>query len=739
MGEERTGTMLATTRRPASLLGAVVVLLACCPAATLAEESRSIYSLHHNRVHAHLDQGGLVLDAGSPGFVRYLRGNFGQSWAVDRKLDGQRTTLVSGRQGVLHLPLSSRQASATRVEIRMKGLAPRQRVTLFLNKKKLGDIEVQGSWHTGSREIPSGLLKAGENRLRLTFRKSVKTLGTRTSAALRWIRLALPGASELPESGPELALARGDALRIPSNGGLAFYLMPPKGSSLMLAASPEPGSTGCVLKIVSQQEGKPPTTLARREVTARGSRLDVALAVRGGLPLRLELLETGGPACRGLLLDGARLEAPGSAGGGEVPKARPKQVIFWMIDALRADRLDVYRKSRVKTPNLDQIVAQGTTFMRYSVEGNESKVSHASFFTGVYPVVHRVLGEKAKLPDRLVTIAEAMAAGGLRTAGLVSNGYVSDRWNYHQGFGTYRNYIREEVANDAKAVYGHAVSWLDRYASRGPFYLYLGTIDPHVTYRAHKGILELYDSKPYKGKFRRYLSGVELGKIKGGRLRVSERDKLRIEALYDNEVTYNDQYLGELLKYLRDKEMLDDTLLIITGDHGDEFWDHGRCGHGSGVYQELVWVPLVLRYPKLFPAGRKVMVEADGVDILPTLLDAMDISVPSMVQGESLLPRVHESGIIYPRSSISTHYDQVYALRSGEWKVILHKGGRTQVYDLAKDPGEQRDLARERPIARRFLMDALSLFLANQKRWKKTRWGVPTNLAPGFTLDLRVP
>ena len=715
-----------------TLLGLLMPALYSTPA--LAGEVE-LYSLTDNRVAAHMDQGGLLIDGGSPGFVRYVNGNFGSNWKVARPLDGKKVTLVPGRQGTIRFPLSARQAGARRLEIHMKGLVPKQRVTVFLNKKSLGDLEVSGDWSTGSKEIPAGLLKAGENRLRLTFRRSKKQLGTRTAAALRWIRLALPDAAALPGAGPSLSTGGGSSVSLSGGGGLSWYLMPPARAALKFSA---PAAAGCTLQVVSTPAGGSASTLATQTLEGGVTDLAVPLKASGNTPLRLDLLATGA-GCGGVRLQRPRLVGPGTAPASPRGLKPPRQVIFWMVDTLRADRLDVYRKSRVATPNLDRLVAEGTTFRRYSVEGNESKVSHASFFTGTYPMVHRVLGEKAKLPSRLVTIAEAMRSARLRTAGLISNGYVSDAWNYHQGFQTYENYIRSNRANDARAVYGHAAKWLDCYAPKGPFYLYLGTIDPHVTYRAHKDILPQYDSKPYNGPFKRFLSGVELGKVKEGKLRVSSRDKRRIEALYDNEVTYNDRYFGRLLEYLQTKGMLDETLIVVTGDHGDEFWEHGGCGHGSGVYEELIGTPLVFRYPPAFPKGKVVEVEADGVDLLPTLTEALGKPAPEAVQGESLLPWIAASGSIYPRTSIATHYNEIYSLRSGDWKLHLHRGGRTKVFDLSSDPTEQTNLKDRRPVARRYLADALALFLAHQKRWKKATWGVPTNLRPGFGKAVSVP
>ncbi len=733
----RTSDYLRSFRPVVAALALLVAAFG--PSTSLAQGEVTLWSLHANRALAHLDQGGLVLDGGSAGFVRYTRGNSGgKGWNVDQRLDGERVTLLPGRQGTLTLPLSARQATARRVELRVKALAAGQRVTLFVNEQNLGDLEVATGWQTLAKEIPAGLLRAGENQLRLTFRKSGTVAGVKSAAALRWLRLALPDAAALPESGPQLLLASGaSALALAPGGGLAYYLLPPRGSHLRLRAVPAAGSAGCSLTTTLTFEGRPPRVASTLAVPA-AAELDVDLAASGDQPLRLELQEVGGGACQGLTLESPRLVAAVQTPALPASGAKPQHVIFVLVDTLRADRLTVYNpKTRVKTPAIDALAKESTVFMRHMVEGTESKVSHATLFTGVWPAVHRVLTEKAKVPDKLTTIAEAMRSGGRNTAAFLSNGYVSEAWNYMQGFQTTRNFIREGGQNDASIVINTGKKWLDANATKGPFYLYLGTIDCHVTYRSHDGLIQQYDPTPYNGPFQKYLSGDEMGRIKAGSLKITPRDKVRIEALYDNNVAYTDRWVGDLLTYLRTKGLLEQTLIVLTGDHGDEFWEHGSSGHANGLHQEMVGVPLILRYPGIFPAGARVEVESGGVDLLPTLLEALGLPIPAEVQGESLIPWVRGARPVYPRATLATHYEQVHALRLGDLKLIV--GGKTLLYDLGADPREATNLKDKRPITLRTLQDPLYLFLSQRARWKKRTWGSPSNLLPGFTSELQIP
>ena len=144
---------------------------------------------------------------------------------------------------------------------------------------------------------------------------------------------------------------------------------------------------------------------------------------------------------------------------------------------------------------------------------------------------------------------------------------------------------------------------------------------------------------------------------------------------------------------------------------------------------------LAISYPKLFPAGT-VFEGADTVDILPTILDAIGQPIPEDAQGESLIPIAQGVGRGYPRPSIGSQYEFAHAMRLADWKVRVGGSGIPLLFHVEEDPLEKTDLADKRPVERRFLTDVFSTFLVNQRNWKKTKWGVPSNLKPGFTADL---
>ncbi len=419
----------------------------------------------------------------------------------------------------------------------------------------------------------------------------------------------------------------------------------------------------------------------------------------------------------------------------------PKNVVVWLTDDTRADRYPLYNpKSRVETPVFDELAKTSTLFKVAYTQGNESRVSHASLWTSVYPGVHKMIPEKAKLPSEFVTLAEAVRPSGRYTAGVMANGFIDAFWGFGDGWDSLRNNIHDKPAHglSADAILSDGLKVIDGLQARSkPFFLYLGTIDAHVSWRAHEPWLSQYDrpNGPYSGLFVKGCSDPDEEKIVLGKLHVSERDKERIRAIYDSDVSYNDAVLGKLVAELRRRKLFDETMLIVTSDHGEEFWDHGKIGHGQSLREELVHVPFLIRYPPLFPA-RVVDEGIDVMDLLPTLTEALGVATPEAVQGESLIPLAQGLVAGYPRPAIASQYELAHTLRLGRYKLWVGGSGDTRLFDVVADPREDHELSASHPVERRALTDALGTWMAFRNQWKKRRWGVASNLLPSFTAEL---
>jgi choline-sulfatase len=685
------------------------------------------YDFRANLPLAHVIQGGPVADASQVGFAKYTRDLFGR-WKTGVQHAGAPAAYTPGLQANLWLPLGGDlQKSGIKVEFRIDPLGQGQRMDIFAQGKKIGHKVLKPGWQTHSFLIPAELTKKGDLHLRMHFRKTVDHKGRRTAAAIRYVQLKPKDAAELP--GEEKALAAmlvraaGNDLTLPAHGGLDWFVVPARGSRLHGRA------TGAPVKVFIETSGR------RLKKIGQGLKLDIDLSKYADRPSRILIRSIASTRISSLEITG------GTAGQPEAQSA-PKHVIFWLIDTLRADKLRAYqqdnanKRPKPRTPHIDALLKEATVFQNFWVQGNESKASHASLFTGAYPALHTVHGHSAKLPKSLTTLAETFTAAGYLSGGYVSNGYISSKWQFAQGFkkSVFSNFIRENKANSARAIFASAKKFIDKYKAK-PFYLYLGTSDPHVTYRAHKGLLKRYDSAPYSGTYKKNVTGTELGVLKRRKALPRTRDRQRIEALYENEIEFNDIYFGKLIAHLKAAGIYDQTMIIVSSDHGDEFWEHGSCGHGQSLHQELISVPLIIKMPGWLPKGKRMKFGVDGVDLLPTVQRILGQTRSKGIQGEELLGKVWSKGPIYPIAQIASMGVKRYALQVGPAKIIMAGPKAIKVYDTGNDPAEQTDVSSKKPIYARAALDALLLFAPRAKRWDKHRWGPPNNLTRLFETD----
>jgi len=410
----------------------------------------------------------------------------------------------------------------------------------------------------------------------------------------------------------------------------------------------------------------------------------------------------------------------------------PKNVVFWMSDDTRSDKFKLYNpKTRVETPIVDAFAQRATNFKVTYVQGNESRVSHASLWTSLYPLNHKFIAEKAKLDPKFVTIPEAVKPTGRSTIGLMGNGFIDAFWGFGEGWDVLKNHIHEGGGLKAEDFVVEAKQMLAKLAGK-PYYMYIGTIDAHVSWRAHMPWIAKYDPEPYAGPFVKACLDPQLDKIVAGKLPITDRDKTRIVALYDSDVSYNDQQFGKLLDLIN----ADDTMVIFTADHGEELWDHGKIGHGQSLREELVHVPLLISYAPLFPPGKSVTEGVEIIDLLPTIVDALGGKPPADAQGESLIGLAQGEGAGYPRPAIASQYELAHTMRLGRWKLSVFGSGEVRLFDAASDSAESKELSAEHPLEKRFVTDAMGVWMAYQGQWHKARWGVASNHKPELARDL---
>ena len=272
--------------------------------------------------------------------------------------------------------------------------------------------------------------------------------------------------------------------------------------------------------------------------------------------------------------------------------------------------------------------------------------------------------------------------------------------------------------NRAQAVADDGIAWLEKRPANKPFFLYDHTIDPHVPNIPPNKYRALYDNDPYNGIVEPRGTAKLLERIKGG-LKHTARDKIRLEALYDGEISYHDDHLQRVYDALKQQGLLEDTAFIVTSDHGEEFFEHNSVGHGHSMYQELLHVPLIVQLPGAtdFAAPARCDVDVSQTVIMPTVFELTVTECPKDVEGESLVPLLRgEHHVRYPSAAFSEFMDGQRVVRMGRWKLIV-RGWRTTVFDLEQDPRETTDLSDLRPVSLAALKDALSLHLGRFDRY----------------------
>jgi len=695
-----------------------------------ARSEHVAWELVPNRHTAHRAvDGEIVVDASGIGFSRFIRfGMPAPRWHLGQVVDGERAA-IADRIASLELPLTHAQTKSTQLTLRIHGGA-KQAITVKINGRKAGpkkapaSVKLEPGWQTLAVALDPAHLIVGENQI------AIETSG-RDSIAVAWLRIG----TETPagDQDPRAALsfdAKSDAFELAQNAEAGWYITIPDGANLVADVS---GT--CKLEVAARAGDD---SLTGGVIGADAPRVD--LSGSAGKVVRLSLIARDCPKAR---VGHPRITLHGPAPVALPKSDPPKYIILWVMDALRADKVPIFTPgARAQTPNFDELAKSSTVFRQYYVQGNESQASHSSFWTSLYPAVHgvRLAGDPKKINSTLSrkfeVIATQLAADGYFTTACTGNGYVNTDDNYDRGFKEFRNMMRESgVENNfipGEKIVNAALGQLDKHRD-GPTYLFLGTIDTHGPWVARKPWIDIYSPGPYHGPFQEFGTAKDLG-FKPGSMGCSiippPADVERLRAIYDSAVSYHDQQVGRVIAQLKAWGIWDQTMLIITADHGEELFEDQRCGHGGSLRDSLVRVPLLIHDPSRFPAGTIVDEGAEGIDLLPTILSAIGKPPLGAAQGDALEPLAQGIGKGWARPSYASMYEASHAMRIGRWKVRVSWTGAPLVDDLVADPGETQDMTATHPVERRMLTDDLGLFLSLRTRWQKTAWGVVTAMTP---------
>jgi arylsulfatase A-like enzyme len=370
-----------------------------------------------------------------------------------------------------------------------------------------------------------------------------------------------------------------------------------------------------------------------------------------------------------------------------VPERVPgANVVVIGIDTLRADHLGCYGYGRPTSPRLDALGAESVVFANAIAQAPWTLPSFASMLTGLLPSSHRA-GEGSQIvvsrlpPDR-DTIATILHREGYATGSFVSNGYVGKDVGLAEGYDAHVQNMRSQGAVEP------AIAWLRAHRTDRLF-AFVHIVDPHGPWTASREHEAPFVDPTYAGP----IDGTQWGPADPA---WSDADRRRIVDLYDAEVHYADSLAGRIVEVLAELGLLGRTLVVVAADHGEELLERGAILHGHTLYDELLHVPLIVRWPGGGRRGR-VTAQVRMMDVTPTILDAVGVAVPAGLDGVSLLDAIHgKPPPAVTRYAFAEYLDtppQLKAIRTAEWKYVLNPTtGIARLFDLKADPDERHDV-----------------------------------------------
>ncbi|MCZ6507132.1 MAG: sulfatase [Acidobacteria bacterium] len=390
-------------------------------------------------------------------------------------------------------------------------------------------------------------------------------------------------------------------------------------------------------------------------------------------------------------------------------------VVVITVDTLRQDHLGAYGGD-VATPALDRLAAEGFRFLDVFSTAPTTLPSHTSLFTGNYPARHGVvLNGRYRVPPQARTLAEVLVAEGYRTAAFVGSAVLDKTYGLDQGFETYDDDFTSspdsvQEQRRAEEVSRSAIEWLRRVEP--PFFLWVHYFDPHGPYDPPPP----WDGSYYEGDPRdpTNRSMDEIDPVFYQRLEgITDIEYPR--AQYRAEVSYTDSAIGSLLESLAATDAAEDTLVVMTADHGESLGENNYYfDHGNTLHDSSLRVPLLIRVPWL-EGGRTASGPVSLVDLYPTVLELLHLPGPANVQGKSLVPYLEGELLPAERTiffethlPVLTGGTPIIGMRKGDWKLIMWPS-QAALFDMARDPGERVNLARERePIVEMIGQELLS-------------------------------
>jgi len=412
----------------------------------------------------------------------------------------------------------------------------------------------------------------------------------------------------------------------------------------------------------------------------------------------------------------------------------PHGIILISLDTLRADHLSCYGYHRITSPFIDGFAKEAIVFEQAVVQSQWTLPSHMSIMTSLYPTSHGVTQTKDRLADAQVTLAELLRKGGFKTAAFVDGGFMNSSFGFNHGFEIYDEdqwgsskgiitKVKGSGRGGIKRILPKVKRWLNTNKT-APFFLFIHCYDMHAPYDPPSPYDSMFHDFTYTGNL--FPTRETMSAIQWKGLKVSDEDLRHFIALYDGCIRYTDDKIGEFLSYLHESGLYDQSLIIITSDHGEEFKEHGQFLHQQLYYRPNLHVPLIVRIPNYLKKGIRITELVQSIDLLPTILEIAELPAHPDAQGRSLLPLIKRNKNFFNRSAWKifhpfhndSHSSFAMELREDFYSIItddyqlLHNltSDSTKLFDLESDPLAKNNIAKDHDALVKRLLSELETF-----------------------------
>jgi arylsulfatase A-like enzyme len=466
----------------------------------------------------------------------------------------------------------------------------------------------------------------------------------------------------------------------------------------------------------------------------------------------------------------------GCGGGSGSAGQDPPNILLISLDTLRADRLHCYGHDPEISPAVDALASGGALFENVYAQSPWTLPSHVSMMSSLYPSRHGVNLKNRKIPDKIRLLSEILKSEGYVTASFNGASFVSAKFGFGRGFDLYEEIpIRD---GNVETIVTRFLGWLEKNRDR-KFFVFLHTYETHrplsppAAYRKKYVPMEAIE-RPWSRRIlnkilndealsvqeygfltalrfcreeetiRAWIQSEEetKGRLSDGEIKnilskvLDEEQEAASSVMdhwrearydspvyrylmqnYDAEIRFTDHQIGRLVESLRALGLEENTLIILTSDHGEEFAEHGNLGHGKTCYEETLRVPLILSWPGRLPQGVRIGSKAALIDLAPTILSLAGIRNPGHFDGLSLVPMIHgrpgKSRMIFSETIFEGASDRQVTAIDGEWKCHYNRQGRRpdELYHLGRDPGETVNLADEEPDILRRMKKSMDAYM----------------------------